>query len=132
MIVVGTDFSADSLRALNIAQRVAKTLSTSVTLVHVKPHIDSTLPATAQDWLKHAGVDRDELVIKAGTAWLELLRYAEETDAEFICIAAHGTSGYQALTAGSNARRLVLRSSMPVIMAPTVNAPIKIAHEAHQ
>lgn len=132
MIVVGTDFSTEALRAFKIAERMSKALSTSVTLVHVKPHVDSALPVTAQEWLSHAGVDRDQLVIKAGTAWLELVRYAEETDADFICIAAHGTSGYQALTAGSNARRLVLRSSMPVIIAPALNAPIKIPHEAHQ
>jgi nucleotide-binding universal stress UspA family protein len=132
MIVVGTDFSDDALRALHIAERISKTLSTSITLVHVKPHVDSPLPASAQQWMKLAGVDRRELVVKAGTAWLELLRYGEENNADFICIAAHGASGYQALTAGSNARRLVLRSSMPVIIAPAIAAPIKILNEVQK
>ena len=57
---------------------------------------------------------------RRGTAWLELLRYSEENNAEIICIAAHGSSGYQVLTAGTNAKRLLLRSTVPVVVAPAV------------
>ena len=123
MIVVGTDFSDDSFTALRIAEQLSNTLSTRVCIVHVRPHADSPMPPSADEWLRRARLDRGDVVIKTGTAWLELLRYAEEHDAVLICIAAHGNSGYQALTAGSNARRLLLRSSVPVVVAPAVARP---------
>lgn len=120
MIIVGTDFSGDSLVALRTAERLSDAMRLPVRILHVKPHADSRLPLAMDEWLKRARLGHDDVIVKNGTPWLELLRYAEENDASLICIGAHGTSGYQALTAGSNARRLVLRSSVPVVVAPAV------------
>ena len=89
-------------------------------IVHVRPHAEAAIPAGAAEWLRRARLSQGDVVIKTGTAWLELLRYAEDHDAQMICIAAHGNSGYQALAAGSNTRRLLLRSSVPVVVAPAV------------
>ena len=132
MIVVGTDFSEDSLVALQVAEQLSETLTTHVSIVHVRPHADSVVPASAEAWLRRARLNLSDIVIRTGTAWLELLRYAEENHAQLICIAAHGSSGYQALTAGSNARRLLLRSSIPVVVAPAVAAKLKTPMETQQ
>lgn len=121
MIILGTDFSEDAFTAFTVAEALAHTLSTHVAIVYVKPHPDAALPDIADAWLRRARIDRGDVVIKTGTAWLELLRYAEENEAQMICVAAHGNSGYQALSAGSNTRRLLLRSSVPVIVAPAVS-----------
>ena len=114
------------MTALRVATLLAEKHDTSVQLVHVKQHPDSRLPAHADQWLSRAGFKRGDVIVRTGTPWLELLRYAEEHGAQLICIAAHGSSGYQALAAGSNARRLLLRSSVPVVVAPAVTKlPIK-------
>lgn len=126
MIVVGTDFSDDAFTALGVAERLSDTLSTRVCILHVVPHPDSPLPAEADEWLQRASLDRSDILVRTGTPWLELVRFAEEQDAAMICIAAHGKSGYQALTAGSNARRLLLRSSVPVVVAPAVAKTITL------
>ena len=129
MIVVGTDFSEDALVALSVADRLSDVLGARISIVHVKPHVDSAMPREANEWLERARISRGDVVIKYGTAWLELLRYAEENEAQLICVAAHGASGYQALTAGSNTRRLLLRSSVPVVVAPAVASKPKIIKE---
>ena len=123
MIVLGTDFSEDSLLALTLAEQLSDMLSTTVRVVYVNPHADSALPDSATQWLQNAGLESSDVVLRTGTPWLELLRFAEEHDAQMICVAAHGESGYQAMTTGTNTRRLLVRSSVPVIVAPAVAKP---------
>lgn len=123
MILIGTDFSAGARAAHREGTVLAQALGQSIVLVHVLPRVGGTLGADARTWLRAARVDERALVLRHGTPWIELLRHATDEGATMVVIGSHGRSGYQGITTGSTTGRLILRSPVPVVIAPFPREP---------
>jgi nucleotide-binding universal stress UspA family protein len=121
-VVVGTDFSETAGVALAEARRLAVLLGTEVVVVHVvdgKPGTggpDTMEAAEADGWLRTAGMPAEGLVVRTGSAWVELARYASEVSPTLMVVGSHGQSGYQPLNIGSTASRVSLHARVPVVV----------------
>jgi nucleotide-binding universal stress UspA family protein len=116
-VMVGTDFSDTAAVALAEARRLARLLGAAVEVVHV---VDGSevegWGAGADAWLRAAAVEPGELVVRFGSPWVELVRYAAETSPALVVVGSHGLSGYQPLTVGSTASRVTVHSRCPVVL----------------
>ncbi len=118
-LVVGVDFSDPCASAVRESKRLAQLLDAQVCLVHVLPEplIGVWRPdGEAAAWLRKMSVGLGEIILRAGRAWAELARAAEEYDATALVVGTHGASGYQPISLGSTARRLSLLASCPVVL----------------
>jgi nucleotide-binding universal stress UspA family protein len=121
-VVVGTDFSHTAGVALAEARRLAELLRTEVVVVHVVDGAPAGGPeeaadaATADVWLRTAGLAADGLVVRTGSAWVELARYASEVSPTLVVVGSHGRSGYQPLHIGSTASRVSMHARCPVVV----------------
>ncbi|HSJ23342.1 MAG TPA: universal stress protein [Longimicrobiales bacterium] len=134
-VVVGTDFSDTAGVALAEARRLAALLRTEVVVVHVAdgavaadagylqgsghlpdPGRPPATESAAEGWLRLAGLPADEMVIRTGSAWVELARYAAEVEPSLVVVGSHGQSGYQPLHIGSTASRVSMNARCPVVV----------------
>lgn len=121
-VVVGTDFSDTAGVALAEARRLAALLRTDVVVVHVSDGSPAGLPAdesgpdAAEAWLRTAGLTSEGLVVRTGSAWVELARFASEVLPTLVVVGSHGQSGYQPLNIGSTASRVSLHARCPVVV----------------
>jgi len=129
-IVVGIDFSDNSINALEHAISIANKANMSVTMVWVD-HIDyskeifSVDPAHRLDAVakrfnelieKYSDCcEKLEFVIRKGKVYREICDVAEEQKAKFLVVGTHGLSGFEEFWSGSNANRIVSASHVPVI-----------------
>ncbi len=129
-IVVGIDFSDNSINALEHAVTIAKKANMAITMVWVD-HIDYTkeifnvdpsrrLDAVAKQFNKiiaeHKGCCADiDFIVRKGKVYREICDVAEELNAFIIVAGTHGLSGFEEFWSGSNANRIVSASSIPVI-----------------
>jgi nucleotide-binding universal stress UspA family protein len=67
-------------------------------------------------WLQSSGVEKESLVVRSGFPWVELVRYAHESQPLMIVVGSHGTSGFQPLALGSTAGRMGVLSPFPVLV----------------
>ena len=137
-IVVPTDFSQNSLRALEKATDFAKRFDAEIVLLHVLeapiypamtfgagaanlPTIHQELRDTVDRNLRDV---RDEhlpegvavrLVMREGNPYAEILDTAREEGADLIVIATHGHSGIKHLLLGSVTEKVVRKSPCPVL-----------------
>jgi nucleotide-binding universal stress UspA family protein len=138
-ILVATDFSSGSDEALDRALVLAKQTGATLELVHVLEFGDSgDLPFGLVNYGGDPGaivatVDR-ELAVRAdrataaglrsytrmleGIAQREIVREAQETNADLIVIGTHGRRGLAHLVLGSVAERVVQQASCPVLTVP--------------
>ena len=141
-ILVPTDFSALSKVAVRYAAQLATSLEGSLTLFHVV-HIDAPPRAMAsvkaksiedamedtahEDGLQLLAEVKSELEnppamhleIKRGYPLDELAgEYAAEYGFDLIIIGTHGASGLSGKLLGSNAARMISKSSLPVLSVP--------------
>lgn len=125
-IVVGTDFSETAGVALAEARRLAGLLRTEVVVVHVADGQSmSNGGLVAESWLRSAGLEAGVLVVRTGSAWVELARYAAEVAPALVVVGSHGQSGYQPLTIGSTASRVTMHARCPVVVvSPRVGASL--------
>jgi nucleotide-binding universal stress UspA family protein len=123
-IVVGTDFSETAGVALAEARRLAGLLRTEVVVVHVADGQSMANGGSAAErWLRSAGLEAGVLVVRTGSAWVELARYAAEVAPALVVVGSHGLSGYQPLTIGSTASRVTMHARCPVVVvSPRVGA----------
>ncbi len=56
-----------------------------------------------------------ETVIKKGTPFLEIVRFANENDIDLIIIGTHGHSGFEHIVFGSTAEKVVRKAPCPVL-----------------
>jgi len=137
-ILVPTDFSEESLKAIRYAIRFAEQFAASVTLVHVfepitypvdmgyvpvamQTHWDS-LRASASQRLE--GLAKQELkasvqgdtIVRCGSAFNEIVTVAKDLNIDLIIIATHGYSGLKHLVMGSTAERVVRHAPCPVLV----------------
>ncbi|RLD89679.1 MAG: hypothetical protein DRJ09_06240 [Bacteroidetes bacterium] len=129
-IVVGIDFSDNSINALEHAILIAKKANMSVTLVWVD-HIDYSkeifnidpthrLDAVAKrfnELLKNyeGCCNNIDFVVRKGKVYSEICDVANELKAYMIVAGTHGLSGFEEFWSGSNANRIVSASKVPVL-----------------
>jgi nucleotide-binding universal stress UspA family protein len=118
-VLVGTDFSESARMALTEARRLAELLGTRLEVLHV---VEGGITAgwgdagEAGQWLRGAGLEPDDLVVRHGSAWVELSRYAAEVAPVLVVVGSHGRSGYQPLAIGSTAARVAVHARRPVVL----------------
>lgn len=120
-ILVGTDFSDGSSRALEMARRFADRLGARIEIVHVVERFANGdwRSDAAAGWLADARLDASSVTIRSGFPWVELVRLADEMSPAMIVVGSHGSSGFQPLTMGSTASRLGILSPYPVLVVTT-------------
>ncbi len=132
LIVVGVDFSDNSLNCLEHAFTIARKASADVIMVWVN------IPSVAKALLSEKNADINQVVsekldefvrkykptlpnsnleytIRRGKVYKEIANLAKEKDADLILVGTHGTSGYDPFWIGSNANKLISIASCPVI-----------------
>lgn len=135
-ILVPTDFSDASARSLAIAADMARDYGSELLIVHVieplpavPPDPDFTFEMAAyQDAIKQHTDERMEQVqaglspelavrtlICHGEPAREIVRLAEEEEANLIVIPTHGLTGIKHLVFGSVAERVVRTACCPVL-----------------
>jgi universal stress protein A len=145
VIVIPTDFSDRSLRALPYALGLAEKYGAEVKILYVN---EPALPVSDMAWV---GVDdralKDERVagarenlerilrdqippevtaeaaIRSGAAVDEIIRFADETHADLIIMATHGRSGLSHILMGSTAEQVIRKASCPVL---TLKLPMQV------
>ncbi len=138
-IVVATDFSDGSKRALEYASTSAKTTGAKLLIAHVRsiPDLEDG------EGMLHAGVDRDnddalqsrlqsiepdidgvafEHRLLRGNAAQEIIRLAKDENAALIVMGTHGRTGLMRLLMGSVAEEVVRQAPCPVL---TIKIPEK-------
>ena len=136
-IVIGTDFSETSERALAYAIELAGRLGARVDVVHAYGLPSFALPiegavmagaAQVAGLSVRLGEGMKELVdrhrttavpldghLRVGAPDDELLAFAAETGGKLIVVGTHGRTGAAHLLLGSVAERVVRRSTVPVL-----------------
>ncbi|HZP42147.1 MAG TPA: universal stress protein [Candidatus Binatia bacterium] len=126
-IVVPTDFSVCSMRALQRAEALAQRLGAEVVLVHVDPSVvlGSEVAPARQDAVRREldgiaavlgtrGV-RARGVVRAGAPAEEILAVAMAEGADLIVMGTHGRTGLAHALLGSVAEDVVRRALCPVL-----------------
>jgi nucleotide-binding universal stress UspA family protein len=139
-IVCGTDFSATSEEALDVATALSEDTGAEVHLVHVVPD-----PLTQPWMVEGAGIDFGDLrrtaledadrtlqrlvesrglkgrvkpVILMGTAAPEIEQYVVDHEADLIVVGSHGHGVVRRFLLGSVAERVFKTSTCPVLVVP--------------
>jgi nucleotide-binding universal stress UspA family protein len=134
-ILVPTDFSASSQRALETAVSLAVAFGAKLTLTHscevpgyayvgmMAPPIDYLTPlreAGQSLLLKSVESIRDRVpgataLLRSGPPWQQTLEVAKEIGADLIVMGTHGRSGLAHAFLGSVAAKVVRMSPIPVL-----------------
>lgn len=134
-IVVPTDFSETAYVAVNRAVELAKAYGAEITLIHVLETgayqgIFSPSKKTSYSGLEDAqeklqedahkieqenGLKVKQEIISSGWIYDEIVRVANEEEADLIIMGTHGVSGWQEFFVGSNAHKVVTQASCPVL-----------------
>lgn len=141
-LLVATDFSPGSLRALTLTKEIVRATSASATLLHVVQRPSSFVPSAlmplgdtwtppskaALDQLEVLGVRTlEDLSKEYGLSGFEqlhgknpaeiIVRRAEELDAEMIILGSRGRTGLARLVLGSVAEKVMRMSRCSVLVA---------------
>jgi nucleotide-binding universal stress UspA family protein len=140
-ILVATDFTETSSRALDWAIELAARLGAAVTVMHayeipVLGFPDGALIATSDVAARISGAAQDALnrtveehrgrgvpidgILREGAAWEEVDAVADSTDADLIVIGTHGRRGLTRALLGSVAEKVVRTARRPVV---TIRGP---------
>ncbi|HEY6562505.1 MAG TPA: universal stress protein [Polyangiaceae bacterium] len=142
-ILVPTDFSEHSSRALRFAADLARKYDAALTLLHVNdlvvtlapypplpPKILDTAMTEARALLERAkgeasslGVPQVETNLIDGRPFHEIVRFAEQGDYDLIVMGTHGRSGFNRVLLGSVAERVVRGAGRPVLTVPLRGSP---------
>lgn len=133
-VVVSTDFSDESHKALRYATALVRKLRANLHVVHVG-EIDFAIPGPALQGANPLSSDTEEArrlkrqleaVIgesisvtfhgRTGRAFDQIVRFAREVRADLVVMSTHGRTGLKRLFLGSNAERVVQHSSSPVLV----------------
>ena len=136
-VLVPTDFSPYSLKALRYARAFAQQTGARLTLLHVidpgifvypddayhVPNIPSQqeIFAVADQRLKRLVADElpgetADGVVRFGNPAVEIVRYAHDEDFDLIAIATHGRTGLAHLFMGSVTEKVVRKAPCPVLV----------------
>jgi nucleotide-binding universal stress UspA family protein len=128
-VIVPVDFSEHSRHALEAARGLAE--GASLTLLHVigplppmyyaagltsRVHVDPDLPGRVSARLREwAGDTAAETIVGEGQPAEEILRAAEETQADLIAMGTRGLTGLEHVMVGSVTERVCRRAGCPVL-----------------
>jgi nucleotide-binding universal stress UspA family protein len=136
-ILVPTDFTETSDRAVEWALSLAERLGSRVTLMHsyeipIVGFPDGALVATADIATRIADASRLALegavakraggavpvdgILRDGVAWEEINRVAEDIDADLVVMGTHGRRGLARALLGSVAEKVVRTAHRPVLL----------------
>jgi nucleotide-binding universal stress UspA family protein len=134
-ILVPTDFSDCSRKALQYAVPLAKQHGAAVTLLHVVPippyavgevsggdYIPSCLRTSGEQELTHLvnefvrGEVTADTAVRNGTAATEIIELAKSLPADLVVISTHGRNGLKHFFMGSVAELVVRHSPCPVLV----------------
>ena len=136
-ILVPTDFSETSKKAVQYALRFAEQFGCEITLLYVvepaSPMVGAPLgvePFTDKDEFSMAEKDLAALaaeshtngahsvtsLVRVGHAPNEITKAAKDVDADLIIIATHGYTSWQHLCMGSTTERVVRTAACPVLV----------------
>ena len=133
-ILVPTDFSPASKKALWYALRIAEARHSEITLLHVlepqDPAVLAGPPAAAAfskqeseealrglaDSAKAVSAVRTNSIFRTGVATHEIIEAAKELDVDLIVIATHGFTGSKRFALGSTAERVARVATCPVVV----------------
>jgi len=147
-ILVATDFSESSERALMVAHRFAQGLGAAIELVHIYPITAPTavssipgfvpLPPPEHEVLAGIGRRLDEIAapIRAsgvecltfssvGNAADEIVAHADRIVADFIVVGTHGRTGIRRVLLGSVAEQVLRKAHRPVLAVPPPRESLK-------
>lgn len=133
-ILVPTDFSETANLAINHAIDLARRFEAEISLVHVletgayqgifspsrKTEYNELeeaqlhLQNEANKLEKESGINISQEVV-SGRIYEEIVRAAEEAEADLIVMGTHGASGWEQFFVGSNAFKVVTQTSVPVL-----------------
>ena len=131
-ILLPTDFSDTAQYALDYARELAGRFDATVHLLHVVPDPLQTLAveaapvvsdlaaswtADAERRLEEVRLDGPRTVraVRAGHAFVEILRYAADNAIDLIVMGTHGRGPVEHLLLGSVAEKVVRKASCPVL-----------------
>jgi universal stress protein A len=134
-ILVPTDFSDSSKKALNYAVSFARQFGSKIVLIHVLEPDSSlaleTFPPTCIEELKanteenlrglvraarESGITGATSMIRSGMPAHEIVEAAKESAVDLIVIATHGYTGWKYFCIGSTADRVVRAAPCPVLV----------------
>lgn len=144
-ILLATDFSEASERALDYARELAKAFGASLHVMHVLEDLAAhawttevyvaALPGVHEEMEKQARERLDQLVagdksagiavqtiLRLGSPFVEIVRYAREAEIDLIVLGTHGRGAIAHMLLGSVAERVVRKAHCPVLT---------VRHEAH-
>lgn len=143
-ILCPVDFSAPSNYAFRSACLLAKSCQARLIVLHV---VESLLTGAAGGMLVPLPEIDDKALVERlkkvrpknprirvehrladGDPAAEIIRVADETDADVIVLATHGRTGLGRLLMGSVAEQVVRKATCPVV---TIKGPPQKAHAAH-
>jgi nucleotide-binding universal stress UspA family protein len=138
LIMVPIDFSEHSHGALDVASEMASRLGAELLLVHVVPVIpdlpdsvsmfkeeeyEESLESAAAKRLSEMAAALGQKNVKAQTevglandVGMELVRIAEQDNADLVIIATHGMTGWREIRFGSVAKKVVEEADCPVLV----------------
>lgn len=139
-ILIPTDGSELSAKAIRYGVALAKTLGASVTAITVTQPFHSLsvdplmLTDTHEEYddrarklaeqvlgefravASEAGIHRDALHVEHATAYEAILKAAQAQDCDLIVMASHGRGGMAALVLGSETLKVLTHSTIPVLV----------------
>jgi nucleotide-binding universal stress UspA family protein len=133
-ILVPTDFSDVSRRALEYAKQLAKQGSSELLLVHVNPPVTMITPPEAawidvseveslrEEQLNQSGAElrsqgyRAQAISLSGPLQDELLSAVKQYKVDLIVLGTHGKKGLERLILGSDAEAVVRHAHCPVLL----------------
>jgi nucleotide-binding universal stress UspA family protein len=142
-ILFPTDFSTLADSALEYATALARSMNAKILIVHVEdpismygggevyfavPEPDDTALRNMLAELKPSDprVPCEHILVKGSPA-AEIVRLAEENEAEMIVMGTHGRSGFGRVLMGSVAETVVRRASCPVLTVKSPRIPQNIS-----
>ncbi|MEZ6125611.1 MAG: universal stress protein [Planctomycetaceae bacterium] len=138
-ILVPTDFSEFSRRAMDYACAMASRFESELHLLHISPAAEMLIPEAAAlgaenlvghsealeqaakaqlDRLPPGGWENGKPIIRAtriGAPFLEIVQYARDEEIDLIVLGTHGRSGLMHLLMGSVAENVVRKAPCPVM-----------------
>lgn len=119
-VLVATDFSPSSDRALEVAREYARGWGARLHVLHVVPLVQDPVPQPRLDELARAagqGLPIQTAVV-SGVPAAEIVRYAARHAIDLIVVGTHGRTGVSRTLLGSVAERVVRTSPCPVLTVP--------------
>ncbi len=127
MILMATDLSARSDRALDRAVGLARDCGAELTIVHL---VDEDLPALLADAQQEAAERATQehvdtltaangpsisIEVVLGRAYVDILEMSEKVEAEMIVLGVHREGAFKDMFRGTTAERVIRASNVPVL-----------------